>query len=76
MSIHVPREYVHEQSIPADEWNIVHGFGRAVVVDVFLQLDGWETPRKVMPEDVKLVNANTIKITFAGRVVSGTAVLR
>lgn len=76
MSVHQSRELTHTQSVPADEWNIVHGFGRAVVVDVYLQLPGWPTPQKVVPSDVKLVNDNTIKILFGGMVVAGTAIIR
>lgn len=76
MSVHQSRELTHVQEVPADEWNIVHGFGRAVAVDVYLQLPGWATPQKVMPSDVKMVNDNTIKILFGGMVVAGTAIIR
>lgn len=66
----------HVQSTPASEWLITHNFGRYPVVDVYVQLPGWTTPRKVVPEDVIIVDANTVKITFAGNLVAGRAVLR
>lgn len=76
MAIHIQRELTHVQEVASDEWNIVHGFGRPVVVDVYLQLPGWDAPRKVIPADVKIVNVNTIKILFGPMVVAGTAIIR
>lgn len=66
----------HVQSVPASEWLIAHNFGRLPIVDVFVQLPGWDTPRKVVPEEVIAVDANNVKITFAGNSVAGRAVLR
>lgn len=76
MSFSIPREKVHKQTVAAAEWNIYHGFGREPAVDVYIQLTGWDTPRKALPEEVKIVSANEVKITFAGIPTTGTAVLR
>lgn len=66
----------HVQSVAASEWLVKHNLGRLPVVDVFIQLPGWATLRKVIPEDVIIVDSNTAKITFAGNMVSGRAVVR
>lgn len=76
MSFSIPMEKTHKQTVPAAEWDIVHGFGREPIVDVYIQLAGWDTPRKILPEEVKVVSATAIKITFAGTPTAGTAVLR
>jgi hypothetical protein len=76
MTFALPKEMTHVQAVAAAEWNIVHGFGRVPAVDVYIQLTGWSTPRKALPEEVKIVSANEVKITFAGIPTAGTAILR
>lgn len=76
MSFSLSMEKTHNQVVAAAEWDITHGFGRPPIVDVYVQLAGWDTPRKILPEEVKVVSATAIKITFAGTPTAGTAVLR
>lgn len=76
MTVSIAMEKTHIQSTAAAVWNITHGFGRPPVVDVFVQLVGWNTPRKVLPEEVKIISATQVQITFAGIPTAGTAVLR
>lgn len=76
MAIQLPMEKTHHQAVAAATWNIVHGFGRVPAVDVYVQLLGWDTPRKVLPEEVKIVSVNEVQITFAGIPTAGTAILR
>lgn len=76
MSFSIPMEKTHKQTVPAAEWNVVHNFGREPIVDVYIQLTGWDTPRKALPDEVKIVSKNEVKITFAGIPSVGVAILR
>ena len=62
----------HVQSTPLDTWQIVHGFGRLPVVDVYMIVDGVQS--KVIPAEVKRVDDNTVSIEF-GEPVAGLAIL-
>lgn len=76
MAIQLPMEKTHVQNVAAHTWNIAHGFGRVPAVDVYVQLVGWDSPRKVLPEEVKIISLNEVQITFAGIPTAGTAILR
>lgn len=58
-------------SSASDTWNVVHGLGKFVSTDVFV--DKNSTLTKILPKSVEYVSDNEVKITFtnpeSGKVV-------
>lgn len=53
----------YKQDVPAAEWTIVHGRNRPIAVTVCTYLtDG--LLHQVLPQDVIIVDSNTVKIVF------------
>lgn len=55
--------HLHEQTTPAATWTIVHNLGREVISDVMIDI-GAEV-HKVLPADQRIIDNNTLEITFS-----------
>lgn len=63
--------FTHTQTTPASVWMITHNLNTMKpTVNVWFVIDGETTA--VLPAEMKVINANTIKITFSSKQV-GTA---
>lgn len=55
--------YTHEQSTPSTTWTVAHNFGTvAPVVDCYVVVNGQSL--KILPNNVRAVNANVVEITW------------
>lgn len=71
MSYKVLRGYKHTQTSPSNVWTITHNLGESYpIIDVFYNDSG--TMTKILPEEVTVINQNTIQLTFSSS-ISGEA---
>lgn len=56
--------YTHTQALPLQTWTVTHNLNLpgGVAVDVMVSIDSVMT--KILPQDVSIVDENTITITF------------
>jgi hypothetical protein len=58
----IPKEFDFIQSTPATVWTIEYPFMTVPAIDVYIDLAG--TLFKVIPDDIKMITNNKIKIFF------------
>ena len=63
----IPLAYKHEQATASSQWNITHnlsGTGNQLpIVDVFTTVDN--IVQKIIPNQIEIIDSNTVRITFS-----------
>ncbi len=64
MAVSTARKHVHDQTVAATVWTVVHNLSTtAPSIDVYINTGSGL--QKIFPEDITVVDANTLKITFS-----------
>lgn len=64
MSVSTAHKHVHEQTVPATVWVVDHNLNTlAPIVDVFIDIGAGM--QKILPLDVRAINAGRVEIEFS-----------
>lgn len=64
MGVSTAHKHVHSQDVAAKEWTVTHNLNTlAPIVDVFIVTGNGL--QKVLPLDITVVNAMSLKVTFS-----------
>lgn len=59
----IPREYVHVQSTPSQNWVIDYPFKGTAAIDIAVNLDGVLT--KIIPQSINQISETRVDVVFS-----------